>query len=263
MTETRRRRFSPVFKLKVAEAALREEASTAELAQRFGVHASQVVAWKRRALAARARISPSLTPGGGRSWRIRCCWPRSASSIYASTSWSGGCRSCTKPGDRPSEGASVAQALQSGAQGRAGAAVARWQGQRSRVVAGTRRAGAGGAWLAARSAAERGNVVARGLDGRGAAAEADQEAEAAAGGLGERTGFFRDRVGEIGAAQRIKMFKPGQGLSIRKQCAAVKVPVSSYYYRPKPPSEERQHLTSAAAVSHCEQPSMGARRLSR
>ncbi len=31
------------------------------------------------------------------------------------------------------------------------------------------------------------------------------------------------------------MVKPGQGMSIRKQCAAVKVPVSSYYCRPKPP----------------------------
>ncbi len=52
MTGTRRRRFSPALKLKVAEAALREEVSTAELAQRFVVHASLVVAWKRWALAA-------------------------------------------------------------------------------------------------------------------------------------------------------------------------------------------------------------------
>ncbi len=52
MTETRRRSFSPAFKRNVPEAALREEASKAELAQRFGVHASQVVAWKLRALAA-------------------------------------------------------------------------------------------------------------------------------------------------------------------------------------------------------------------
>ncbi len=40
MTETRRRRHSGAFKLKVAEAALREKAITAELARRFGVHAS-------------------------------------------------------------------------------------------------------------------------------------------------------------------------------------------------------------------------------
>ncbi len=52
MTENRRQRFSPTFNLNVAEAAMREEASTTELAQRFGVHISEVVAWKRRALAA-------------------------------------------------------------------------------------------------------------------------------------------------------------------------------------------------------------------
>ncbi len=52
MTENSRRSYSAVFKLKVAEAALREEACTSELAQRFDVHVSQVVAWKRRALAA-------------------------------------------------------------------------------------------------------------------------------------------------------------------------------------------------------------------
>ncbi len=61
MTESRRRRFSPAFKLKVAEAALREEASTAELAQRFGVHTSQVVAWKRRARAGRTTSSSSAS----------------------------------------------------------------------------------------------------------------------------------------------------------------------------------------------------------
>ncbi len=47
MTESRRRRFSSSFKRKVASAAMREEASTAELAQRYGVHASQVSSWKR------------------------------------------------------------------------------------------------------------------------------------------------------------------------------------------------------------------------
>ncbi len=42
MTESRRRRFSATRKSKVALAALREETSTAELAQSNGVHASQV-----------------------------------------------------------------------------------------------------------------------------------------------------------------------------------------------------------------------------
>ncbi len=52
MTETRRRRYSGTFKFKMAEAALREEARTAELAQHFGVHASQVAVCKRRSVAA-------------------------------------------------------------------------------------------------------------------------------------------------------------------------------------------------------------------
>ncbi len=52
MTAKKRRRYTATFKLKVAEAALREEASIAELTQHFDVHVSQAVAWKRRALAA-------------------------------------------------------------------------------------------------------------------------------------------------------------------------------------------------------------------
>ncbi len=48
MTESRRRRYSASLKSKVALASLREEASTAELAQIYGVHASQVSSWKRR-----------------------------------------------------------------------------------------------------------------------------------------------------------------------------------------------------------------------
>ncbi len=101
----------------------------------------------------------------------------------------------------------------------------------------------------------------KGPGGQGAAAEADQEAEAATGRFRAGTGLFRVRVGEIGPVQRMKLVKPGQGLSSRKQCAAVKVPVSSYYCRPKPPSEERRRMTEEAVVPHSEQPSMGARRL--
>ncbi len=50
MTESRRRRFSATLKSKVALAALREESSTAELAQSNGVHASQVSSWKRQSV---------------------------------------------------------------------------------------------------------------------------------------------------------------------------------------------------------------------
>ncbi len=48
MTEKNRRRFTAAFNAKVALDALREQHTTAELAQRHWVHPSQVVAWKRR-----------------------------------------------------------------------------------------------------------------------------------------------------------------------------------------------------------------------
>ncbi len=48
MTESRRCRFSSSFKHRVVAAAMREGSSTAELAQRYGVHASQVLSWKRQ-----------------------------------------------------------------------------------------------------------------------------------------------------------------------------------------------------------------------
>ena len=47
----KRRSFSTSFKARVALAAARGDMSTAELASKFGIHTSQVTAWKKRLLA--------------------------------------------------------------------------------------------------------------------------------------------------------------------------------------------------------------------
>ena len=46
----KRRNFTPALRAKVALAAIRGEGTVAELAGQFGVHPSQVTAWKRTAI---------------------------------------------------------------------------------------------------------------------------------------------------------------------------------------------------------------------
>lgn len=43
----KRRRFTPQFKAKVALEAVKEQKTLAELASQYGVHSSQITAWKR------------------------------------------------------------------------------------------------------------------------------------------------------------------------------------------------------------------------
>jgi transposase-like protein len=43
----KRKSYPPAFKAKVALAALKNEETTAELSQRFGVHPTMIASWKR------------------------------------------------------------------------------------------------------------------------------------------------------------------------------------------------------------------------
>ena len=56
MTKRIRRTHSPVFKAKVALAALKGEKTLAELAQQFDVHSNQITGWKAQLVASAAEV---------------------------------------------------------------------------------------------------------------------------------------------------------------------------------------------------------------
>jgi transposase len=56
MTKRIRRTHSPVFKAKVALAALKGEKTLADLAQQFDVHPNQITAWKAQLVGGAAEV---------------------------------------------------------------------------------------------------------------------------------------------------------------------------------------------------------------
>ena len=47
---TKKKKYSPIFKTKVALSAIREEGTLSELSTRYGVNANMICKWKKQAL---------------------------------------------------------------------------------------------------------------------------------------------------------------------------------------------------------------------
>ena len=62
LVTTRRNKFKPDFKAKVALEALKGDKSTAELAQIFGVHPAQISAWKKQLLESASSVFEGKHP---------------------------------------------------------------------------------------------------------------------------------------------------------------------------------------------------------